>query len=115
MTIKASELLETVKAVGKEFPNELRNCIYFDGDQPCCIVGLALSRHGVSGLPFHEDEDLNAATNVKELFTYHADELGLELDDPDSLTTLQNVQYNQDHHYNWGEAVSRALDGLGGE
>lgn len=106
--LKASELLKTVRQIGKESPSGSAGCRYFNYDgTPCCIVGHAIYYHGIT-VDYFEDhdswefDDLNEGSNVEELIN----RLGIENDlDAEQMSTLLEVQSRQDHGTPWGEAV----------
>lgn len=112
MTITASTVLQNVLALAAEQPNTQASCVYFNDDgTPCCIVGSALARAGLSAKPFLEDDDLNQWTDAYCLFAYHGDELGLasiDEDDEDgvaAMNRLKVIQGKQDSGSPWGEAA----------
>lgn len=105
--IKVSKVLKRVEKLGKKHPKRMRSFVYFkDNSKPCCIVGHALRDLGVNVKSFLEDVDLNSSTDVKELFLYHSDELGLKIDSVEKLVRLKEIQVRQDAGYTWGEAVA---------
>jgi hypothetical protein len=116
VTVKASQILETVKELGEKHPNRTRNCQYFkDNGQPCCIVGAALSRNGIKAKDLRRVageggyDDVNSGTSVLWLFRSKdlADQLGLVDDLSEGRSqALASVQDSQDNGATWGEAIS---------
>lgn len=106
MTIKASDILASVKALGIKHPRTKRECKYFyDDGKPCCIVGRALHENGMKPDRFIDDEDLNRNTGASSLFMFYED-LGLVNDlTSDQMSTLNRTQERQDDDAPWGEAI----------
>jgi len=110
--VKVSELIETVKELGRTYPGTIRGCIYFgpDGD-PCCIIGTALHRHGITwkdlaALDYTGNDTINTSVHVRDLLEHYADELGIEVDvTPEEVEALWRVQIRQDERYPWGRAI----------
>lgn len=106
--IKASALLERIEELGKTHPTRVSECRYVKDDgSGYCIVGTALVDLGMDPAPFLADEELNQFTNVRELFAYHGEDLGLVNDlSADQLIRLHRAQGHQDAGETWGDAIS---------
>lgn len=117
MTVKASDVLKTVKKLGKKHPDRSRPCQYVrENGKGCCIVGTALLKHGLDPQVFLADDDLNGFTDVRRLFLGdiedetdegYAAALGLEQDLSEAeLEKLRRVQTLQDQGEPWGQAIA---------
>ena len=105
--IKASEIRDTVRRLGLEYPETKRECRYFNPDgTPCCLVGTALAIHGMEPDTFLAELEFNRFTNVSNLFHDYADKFGLLNDLTDEeFTRLAVAQKRQDQGDIWGQAV----------
>ncbi len=101
-------LAAEVRKVAAENPDYVypeNNCVYFDREgQPSCIVGHGLYRLGVTAddLEVEDDSDLVRVENAENVWGLFR---GLS---SQSLDWMAEVQWNQDVHIPWGEAVRRA-------
>lgn len=110
----ATQILETVVSLAKEAPYTRAECRYFNEDKtPCCIVGGAFEKHGITHDTFVEIsergersyEDLNQWTGIScDIFGY----VGVEVDSQDALDKLAEIQIAQDTGSSWKEAVEDA-------
>lgn len=135
MAITAAQLVEKVREVAAELPaNSLDSgmgCFYFyDNGNPCCIVGQAMSRLGVTPAAALEEleesyihvpnpnqiakDNFDFEFNTKRINTVLASRKFAGLFEyPDStydsdVTWLRNVQARQDDGFSWAEAVAWA-------
>lgn len=79
------------------------NCAYFDGNQPSCIVGHVLARHGVTLADIQDDV---ADHNGDTVHTLAAD--GLLICSQAAEVALSMAQMMQDTGHTWGEAFAAA-------
>lgn len=107
MSIKASDVRNTVKKLGERHPDRTRNCKYVKSDgKGCCIVGVALIKSGLDPNVFLDDTELNESVGVRTLFSDFAEELDLVSDLSDEeMSQLCDVQSDQDNGSTWGEAI----------
>jgi hypothetical protein len=78
-------------------------CVYVHNDQPSCIVGQILHKHGVSIEELKEHEFRGAST--ASWATTEAEEK--------ARFFLSEVQSQQDRGYPWGSSLTFALDQVG--
>ena len=97
--IKVSDLIEDVKELAREHPDKTAECVYFLEGEPCCIVGHALAKRGITAKDAIEG-DYNYGVAVTALPDY-----GVIEDDFRALVRLSEVQDLQDYGKPWGEAI----------
>lgn len=116
------EILNRVREIS---PNELRNttiriaemnpdfiyqdmaengdCFYERDGYPSCLIGRALSRHGVSASTLRDIDQAPFGTGVRDLF-----DTAPGRSDWDNVIWLSYVQEFQDQGISWGESVRLA-------
>jgi len=115
MHITATDILEDVIELAKEDPYRVADCKYFDeyDGSPCCIVGHALARRGISANTLRslgDFETLNMYTCAGPSFESDGilQILGIEVDDEYAREMLETIQIQQDTGLPWGKAVEYA-------
>lgn len=94
--------------IDPENPKDRRgSCVYFDGDQPLCIVGQVFSQVGI-GVGDIERSAGDQYGVVTALLRYGSKKLaGIEFTE-DATTVLSEAQRIQDGGNTWGQALIKA-------
>lgn len=103
LTDNIDRIVQTIRELAREYPERTAACMYLDDYvAPCCIVGVALHKHGASPAFLESVEGFNGAHAVRDF-------LGLDQaigDEPDPrLAWISSVQEEQDATEPWGRAV----------
>lgn len=82
-------------------------CTYIHNGEPDCIIGCYLVSRGVPVDAFEQHE----GSGVDTLFGYGwLDEWVTAT--PEAIALMGNIQDNQDMHYPWGEAYTKAVENI---
>lgn len=81
------------------------SCAYFLGDQPACLVGKVIAKHGATSSTFTDGPDTNPGSNTA-VFNANYVLAALPFDvEPDAVDLLTRVQNRQDSGYSWALAL----------
>lgn len=114
ITLTAQQILDGLTEIAEanpdhkyQKPTEDGLCLYFHGDEPGCIVGQLLAKHGVTGDQMREVDDAQGWM-LNERAVGDLIEAGIIDTDHEGYAMLTVAQKSQDDGNTWGEAVAEA-------